>query len=59
MEHNYKVAVQKHDKTSEETKKSKKTSLDLQAGIEHLCGRLNEIRIDSKKIKFDNINNVT
>lgn len=60
MERNLSAAEVKHTKTVEEIKKTKKTTLDLQAGIEHLFGRLNEIRIDSSsKQKFDNIQTVT
>lgn len=60
MEKNLNLAEQKHLKAVATSEKSKKTCLDLQAGIEHLSGRLNEIKISSATDKnLQNINTVT
>lgn len=60
MEKNLNLAEQKHLKAVATSEKSKKTCLDLQAGIEHLSGRLNEIKISSENDKnLQNINTVT
>lgn len=47
MERNLLLAEQKHEKAKESYDKEKKMLLDLQAGIEHLCSKLNEIKIDN------------
>mmetsp|Transcript_8983 Transcript_8983/g.15204 ORF Transcript_8983/g.15204 Transcript_8983/m.15204 type:complete len:80 (+) Transcript_8983:308-547(+) len=46
MERNLKTAEQKHEKTKEQHERSKKKLLDLQAGIENLCSKLTEIKLD-------------
>jgi soluble cytochrome b562 len=46
MERSLAHAEMKHEKAKESYDKVKKMLLDLQAGIEHLCGKLNEIVID-------------
>ena len=43
MERNLAQAEQKYEQARESYDKVKKMLLDLQAGIEHLCGKLNEI----------------
>ena len=48
MERNTVLAEQKHVKAVQNSEKNKRTCLDLQAGIEHLCGRLNEVKIENK-----------
>ena len=60
MERNMAVAEQKHLKAKEAHDKVKKMLLDLQAGVEHLCGKLNEIRIEDQfNNNFENILTVT
>ena len=46
MERNLAQAEQKYEQARESYDKVKKMLLDLQAGIEHLCGKLNEIVIE-------------
>ena len=46
MERNLAQAEMKHEKARESHGKTQKMLLDLQAGIEHLCGKLNEIRLE-------------
>ena len=59
MENNLKEVEMKHEKAKELYDKTKKMLLDLQAGVENLSGKLNEIRIerksDSNEKKFENI----
>ena len=64
MERNLAAAEQKHEKAKEAHDKSQKMVLDLQAGIEHLCGKLNEVKIEvgsseSSKRGVANISNIT
>ena len=51
MERNLALAESKHAKAKEEYDRVKKMLLDLQAGIEHLCGKLNEIQLYGGKSK--------
>jgi hypothetical protein len=46
MEKNLTTAEQKHINAKETHDNLQKMILDLHAGIEHLCGKLNEIRIE-------------
>ena len=48
MERSLVAAEQKHEKAKEAHDKVKKKLLDLWAGIENLCGKLNEIRLEGK-----------
>jgi hypothetical protein len=41
----------KHEKARESHGKSQKMLLDLQSGIEHLCGKLNEIRLEGAGVE--------
>ena len=59
MERNLAQAEQKHEKARDAYDKVKKMLLDLQAGIEHLCGKLNEIQIDDPSGKIKNIDKIT
>ena len=51
-------AQQKHAKTKEIHDANKKMLLDLQAGIEHLCGKLNEIKLEQTNQKKKDIVNI-
>lgn len=53
MENNLKEVEQKHEKAKELYDKTKKMLLDLQAGVENLSGKLNEIRIERKNESVD------
>ena len=59
MEVNYGQAKQKHEKANELHEKTKKMLLDLQAGIEHLCSKLNEFYLSDNSEQGVNIINVT
>lgn len=63
MENNLKEVEQKHEKAKELYDKTKKMLLDLQAGVENLSGKLNEIRIERKNEsvdgQFENIMQIT
>lgn len=59
MERNLAQAEQKHEKAKESYDKEKKMLLDLQAGIEHLCSKLNEIKIENPYQKTTNIETIT
>jgi hypothetical protein len=49
----------KHEKAKESYDKVKKMLLDLQAGIEHLCGKLNEIVIEDPSGALQNIEKIS
>jgi hypothetical protein len=49
----------KHEKAKESYDKVKKMLLDLQAGIEHLCSKLNEIVIDDPSGQLQNIEKIS
>ena len=62
MERNLTIAEVKHEKAKESYDKVKKMVLDLQAGVENLCGKLNEIhleKVDSTQGKIEAINIIT
>ena len=63
MENNLKEVELKHEKSKDLYDKTKKMLLDLQAGVENLSGKLNEIRIerqsDAADQKFENITQIT
>lgn len=46
MERALNTTRHQHDKAKENYDKVKKMLLDLQAGIEHLCGKLNEVHLE-------------
>ena len=59
MERNLGQAEQKYEKAKESYDKEKKMLLDLQAGIEHLCSKLNEVKIENPYQKVTNIEHIT
>lgn len=62
MENTLTKVVQEHEKSKEQYDKTKKMLLDLQAGVENLCGKLNEIRLENANDKaghYDNILTIT
>ena len=59
MEKNLTTAEQKHINAKETHDNLQKMILDLHAGIEHLCGKLNEIRIEDAGVNQKNIESVT
>ena len=59
MEKNLIKAENEHDSAKEEHDNLQKMLLDLQAGIEHLCGKLNEIKLEVPGNQVINIENVT
>lgn len=52
-------AEQNFEKAKESYDRVKKMLLDLQAGIEHLCGKLNEIQLQDASGTFENIEKIS
>jgi len=59
MERGLAQAEQKHALVKQNHNNAQKVILDLQAGIEHLCGKLNEIRLEGGNVRIDHIESVT
>lgn len=63
IENSLKIEEQKHEKAKELYDKTKKMLLDLQAGVENLSGKMNEIRLErsseSREGRFSNIITIT
>lgn len=64
MESSLKEVEIKYEKSKEVYDKTKKMLLDLQAGVENLAGKLNDIRIERSdecpdSVEFENITQIT
>jgi septal ring factor EnvC (AmiA/AmiB activator) len=58
MERNLSQTEQKHAATKQEHDNLQKMLLDLQAGIEHLCAKLNEIKLQNTSMNNPPIQNI-
>ena len=59
MERNYSIAEARHAKVKDASDLVKKQLMDLQAGVEHLHGKLSEIKLEGSETSSTKVNNIT